>query len=129
MPTLQAKTDESLPLGTIFSCFMISFSLGSMIYNFLLARASKYDGLATPLIGSRKRNDGYAPQPFSVASDTTIFDDSEELRKIDQEISELEGNLPMSDAPMLVSDSFPEQTSPSILFHVRLAIILAQTTS
>lgn len=35
-----SNASKSLPLGTLFSCFMVAMTLGSLIYNGLLAQAS-----------------------------------------------------------------------------------------
>lgn len=128
VPTMQdaaSASDGPLPLGTIFSNFMVAFSLGSIIYNGLLARASHT--LSSPTSSPASTRTALSADPrLSPTSSTTstLFSTSSELQAIDDEIAALEKNgakLPHAPRVVVVENDLPfsPYATPSILFHVR----------
>lgn len=124
MQDAAAGSDGPLPLGTIFSNFMVAFSLGSIIYNGLLARASHT--LISPTSSPASSRTALSADPrLSPTSSTssTLFSTSSELQAIDDEIAQLEkAGGKANHAPRVVAVEndlpFSPYRTPSILFHV-----------
>ena len=117
-------SDGPLPLGTIFSNFMVAYSLGSVIYNGALARASHT--LTSPTSSPMSTRTAFSTDPRlspSSSSSSTLFSTSGELQTIDDEIAQLEkkGGSGASVSRVVQAENdlpFSPDSTPSILFHV-----------
>lgn len=133
VPTMQdaaAASDGPLPLGTIFSNFMVAFSLGSITYNGLLARNAH--SLTSPVSSPTSTRTALSNDPRlspSSSTSSTLFSTSSELQAIDDEIAQLEklggkARDPSRVVAVVEIDlPFSPYMTPSILFHVRSIVL------